>query len=201
MVFKYYRTITALFFQRQQTYLLGMYLCALHHTKVPLEMLSLRHQGLSAEESHFQFLQLNLNNDSRVIKCSLSFSTHCHFPLRAAWLKRYFHCPHTNTTPTGFALLEEVRSLWPSRTTLAGESQYSGKETRKANKSSASKKGQRKQGKGTQTQPCPERFVQKLQRNCSPEVLYQVLSDFFLSCILQSVLWGASKAQISDSVI
>lgn len=39
-----------------------------------------------------------------------------------------------------------------------------------------------------QTKPCPERFVQQLQRNCSPEVLYQGLSDFFLSCILQCVV-------------
>lgn len=39
-----------------------------------------------------------------------------------------------------------------------------------------------------QTKPCPERFVQQLQRNCSPEILYQGLSDFFLSCILQCVV-------------
>lgn len=127
--------------------------------------------------------------------CSLLFSS------QGSLTQRYFNCPHTNTTPAGFALLEEVRSLWPSRTTLAEVFQYFGKETRKANRSNASKKGQGKQGKGTQTQPCPERFVQKLQRNCSPEVLYQGLSDFFLSCILQSVLWGASKAQTSDSII
>lgn len=90
LVFKYCWTMTALFFQGKQTYLLGMYLCALCHTKVSLPMLFLRHQGLSAEESHFQFLQLNLNNDSRVIKCSLSFSVHCHFPLWAARLRDIF---------------------------------------------------------------------------------------------------------------
>lgn len=67
-----------------------MYLCVLCHTKVPLQMLSLRHQGLSADESHFQFRQLNLNNHLWVIKCSLSFSAHCHFPLWAARLRDIF---------------------------------------------------------------------------------------------------------------
>jgi len=46
----------ALFFQRQQTHLLGMYLRALRHTKMPLQMLSLEHRALYAKQYHFQFL-------------------------------------------------------------------------------------------------------------------------------------------------
>lgn len=134
---------------------------------------------------------MNLNNDSRVIKCSLSFSAHCYFPLRAARL-RYFHCPHTNPTPTCFALLEKARihsvALTQQDNFGWGVTVLSGKESSKPSSFSASKKGQRKQGKAMQTQPHPERFVLQLQRNCSPEVLCQGFSDFFLSHILRSAL-------------
>ena len=186
----------ALFFQRQQTHLLGMYLHALRHTKMPLEMVSLRHQGLSAEESSSSSLPLNLNNDSRVIKCSLSFSAHCYFPPRAAWLRDIFslssHKPNSYLLCSATGGKKPLCCPDPAGQLWLGSH---GKESSRPRSFSARKKGWRKQGKAMQTQPHPERFVLQLQRNCSPEVPHQGFSDFFLSHILRSALWGASKAQ------
>lgn len=118
--------------------------------------------------------------------CSLLFSS------QGSVTQRYFHCPHTNPTPTCFALLEKARihsvALTQQDNFGWGVTVLSGKESSKPSSFSASKKGQRKQGKAMQTQSRPERFVLQLQRNCSPEVPCQGFSDFLLSHILRSAL-------------
>lgn len=164
-------------------------------------------QGLSAEESHFQFLQFTIEleqwftGDKMFLQlfCSLLFSS------QGSLTQRFSPSSHKPKSPTCFALLEEARRhsvASPRRTTLTKESWYSPgrKAASPADLVPAKRDGERR-GKAMQTQPRPERFVLQLQRNCSPEVPCQGFSDFFLSHILRSTLWGASKAQTSDSVI
>lgn len=167
-----------------------MYLCALCHAKAPLLMLFLRHQGPSVKKSHFQFLQLNLNNDSWVIKCPLSFSAHCHFPLRAARLRYIFTAlsSYRLCSPGGdkkpLCCSDPAGQLW------LGSLSTLGRKPPKSTELTPAKRDQKSRAKLCKPNPALKGLYNSCKGTVALKSFTKGCQDFFLPCILQCVVRG-----------